>query len=107
MPRIEQSIEIAAPIDSVYAIARNVEAFPEFMDDLKSLTVLERDLDGSRTVTEWVGLIREFKMQVKWKQEDRWSDDTHRDEFHLIRGVMDSMTGYWQFTALDGGRTRF
>ena len=107
MPRIEQTIEINAPLERVYTIAKNVEAFPDFMDDLKSLTVLERSDDGTRTVTEWVGLIREFKMTVKWTQEDKWNDAETRDDFSQIKGDMDSMAGYWQFTAEGGARTRF
>jgi len=107
MPRIEQSILIDAPITHVYRVARDVESFPQFMADLQSLTVKERAPDGTRTVTEWVGLIREFKMTVKWTQEDRWDDAAHRDEFQMLQGDMDSMTGYWQFTPEDTNRTRF
>ena len=107
MPRIDQSAEIAAPIAHVYAIARDVETFPQFMADLQALTVLERAPDGSRTVTEWTGLIREFKMTVKWTQEDLWDDAAHRDEFRMIHGDMDSMSGYWQFTEISPGSTRF
>ena len=106
MPRIEQSVTINAPVDRVYEIARDVESFPEFMEDLQSLTVKERSDDGNRTVTDWVGLIREFKMTVKWTQEDLWNPSTHRDEFRLIKGDMDSMSGYWQFTE-ENGATRF
>ena len=106
MPRIEQSIIIDAPIDRVYTIARDVESFPQFMEDLQSLTVLERSDDGDRTITEWVGVIREFKMTVKWTQEDLWNPDTLRDEFRMLKGDMDSMSGYWQFTP-ENGRTRF
>ncbi len=105
MPRIEQSIEIAAPIDSVFKIARDVETFPEFMEDLKSLTVLERSEDGNRTVTEWTGLIREFKMVVKWTQEDCWDTQRYRDEFKMIQGDMTSMSGYWQFSPSGSGTT--
>ncbi len=107
MPRIEQTIEIAAPIDAVYKVARNVEDFPQFMDDLKSLTVLERSEDNARTVTEWVGLIREFKMTVKWTQEDLWRDSDYRDDFKMLRGDMDRMEGYWQFNALSETTTQF
>ena len=53
MPRIEQTIQIQAPIRRVYEIARDVEAFPEFMADLKALRVLSRSDDNARTVTEW------------------------------------------------------
>ncbi len=107
MPRIEQSVEIDAPVAEVYRIAKNVEAFPDFMEDLQSLTVLERSPDGARTVTDWVGLIREFKMTVKWRQEDRWDDAAYRDDFVQLQGDMDRMEGSWQFTPLDADRTRF
>lgn len=107
MPRIELVNEIDAPVDTVYRVARDVESFPTFMEDLESLTVLERSEDGLRTVTEWVGLIREFKMKLKWTQEDVWSNTSYRDDFHLIKGDMDKMEGYWQFTSLDSNRTRF
>ena len=107
MPRITQDIEIDAPIATVYRIARDVEAFPQFMADLQALKVLERDPDGARTVTEWVGLIREFKMTVKWTQEDRWDDAAWRDDFKLIKGDMDQMEGYWQFSPQGENRTRF
>lgn len=106
MPRIEQSIVIHAPVEKVYAVARDVESFPEFMDDLKSLVLKEQSEDGNRTVTEWVGYLKEFKMTVKWSQEDLWNPATHRDDFRLLKGDMDSMSGYWQFTEVDGG-TRF
>ena len=107
MPRIEQSVTIQAPIAHVYRIAKNVEAFPQFMADLQSLTVLERSPDGTRTTTEWNGLIREFRMNVKWVQEDRWDDTAFRDDFVMLRGDMDRMEGYWQFTSPDTGSTRF
>ncbi len=106
MPRIEQSVVVDAPVEKVYAVARDVEAFPDFMDDLQSLSILETSSDGDRTITEWVGLIREFKMTVKWSQEDLWDPNAHRDDFKMIKGDMDSMSGYWQFTGVDG-RTRF
>ena len=107
MPKIEQSVSIDAPIEHVYKIARDVEAFPQFMQDLRSLTLLERSPDGARTVTEWVGLIREFKMTIKWTQEDLWDADAHRDVFTMLSGDMDSMSGIWQFTAEGAGQTRF
>ena len=106
MPRIEQSVLVDAPVEKVYAVARDVEAFPDFMEDLQSLSVIERSQDGNRTVTEWVGLIREFKMTVKWSQEDIWNPGSYRDDFRMIKGDMDSMSGYWQFASVDGN-TRF
>jgi ribosome-associated toxin RatA of RatAB toxin-antitoxin module len=107
MPRIEQNVEIDAPISHVYSISRDVEAFPQFMADLQSLTVLERSPDDRRTVTEWVGIIQAFKMKIKWTQEDLWNPETYRDDFKMLQGDMDRMEGYWQFEPLGESRTRF
>ena len=107
MPRIEQSVQIDAPLVRVYRIAKDVESFPQFMVDLQSLTLKERSPDGARTVTDWVGLIREFRMKIVWTQEDRWDDEGHRDDFTMIKGDMDSMSGYWQFTSEGEEQTRF
>lgn len=107
MPKIEQSVVVNAPIAHVYGVARDVEAFPQFMQDLRSLTLVERSPDGARTVTEWVGLIREFKMTIKWTQEDLWDEAARRDVFRMLHGDMDSMSGVWQFTAEGEGQTRF
>lgn len=98
MPRIEIALDVDASAQKVYEVARRVEEFPSFMDDLQSLTVLERSPDGNRTLTEWVGIIREFKMTVKWVQEDLWDPEQRRDDFRLVRGDLDSMAGYWQFS---------
>ena len=105
MPRIEQSITVGAPVETVYEIARDVESFPEIMEDLQSIAVLERSGDGNRTVTEWVGLVRQFKMKLKWQQEDVWDSAKHRDDFRTLKGDV-SFTGYWQFTP-EAGAVRF
>lgn len=103
MPRIETSVLVSAPVDVVFAVARDVEAFPGFMDDLESLKLLESHDGGTRTLTEWVGVIREFKMNIKWIQEDVWDPEKHRDDFRMLSGDMDAMAGYWQFDEVDGG----
>jgi len=103
MPHIELSVEVSAPAQAVYEVARRVEDFPTFMEDLQSLTVLERTEGGNRTVTQWVGLIREFKMTVKWTQEDVWDPLARRDDFRMLKGDMDSMSGFWQFTDMPNG----
>jgi ribosome-associated toxin RatA of RatAB toxin-antitoxin module len=105
MPVIELKLHVNAPAKSVYDVARDVESFPDFMEDLQSITVLERSEDGNRMITEWVGVIREFKMTIKWRQEDVWNPDRLRDDFKLVKGDMDSMSGYWEFVPDGEGST--
>ncbi|MGC8863631.1 MAG: type II toxin-antitoxin system RatA family toxin [Armatimonadota bacterium] len=106
MPEVKSSVEINGPIDKVYALAKDVESFPEFMPDVKSVTVLERSDDGRRTVTEWVGIVKEFRTTVRWTEEDIWDDDAHTCTFKLVKGDYSRYSGRWTFTDL-GGRTRF
>jgi len=103
MPTIELNLAVAAPAQTVYEVARKVEDFPAFMEDVQSLTVLERSPDGNLTITEWVGLIREFKMTIKWTQEDVWDPQKRRDDFRMLKGDMDSMSGWWEFSEGEDG----
>ncbi|MCW5935145.1 MAG: SRPBCC family protein [Fimbriimonadia bacterium] len=103
MPRIELSAQINAPLERVYAIAKDVESFPQFMADLKSLVVLERSPDGSRTVTEWVGFVPQFRLNVKWTEEDIWDDQAKTCHFKQLKGDYDRMVGEWRFTESNGG----
>src|SRR5947207_6236705 len=106
MPRVENEIVINAGVETVYRTAKDVERFPEFMPDVKSLRVLERSEEGRHTVVEWVGLIPEFKLTVKWVEEDHWDDAAHTCDFQLVSGDFKSYSGRWQFVPAPGG-TRF
>ncbi len=102
MPRIESTTEVSAPLERVWQVARDVEAFPEFMPDLKSLTLKETSPDGLRTVTEWVGIIKEFKRTVKWVEEDIWDPAERTCRFRMLSGDFDSYGGVWTFEEKDG-----
>lgn len=106
MPKVQSTIEIDGPIDEVYALAKAVESFPEFMPDVKSVNVLERSDNGRRTVVEWVGIVKDFKTTIKWTEEDIWDDDARTCTFSLVKGDYKQYGGMWKFTDL-GGRTRF
>jgi len=97
---------IDGDIEKVYALAREVESFPEFMPDVKSVTVLEQDEDGSRVVAEWVGIVKEFKTTVRWVEEDHWDHENKTCDFKLLSGDYKSYSGRWTFREVDG-RTRF
>lgn len=106
MAIVQSSVEINGPLEQVYALAKNIEAFPEFMPDLKSVKVVERSEDGSRIVSDWVGIVKEFKTFLKWTEEDIWDDEAMTCTFSLIKGDYSKYSGFWKFTDL-GGKTRF
>lgn len=102
MAEVSATIVIRAPLADVYRVAKDVEAFPEFMPDVESIRVLERD--GSRTVTEWVGLVQGRK--IRWVEEDHWDDASHLCTFRQREGDFTTYEGTWGFEAVpEGTRT--
>ncbi len=106
MPEVQNSVLIQAAPDVVYAIARDVERFPEFMPDVQRITILEADPDGRRQVVEWVGVIPTFKLTIKWTEEDFWDDAARTCRFNQVKGDFTQYSGEWRFHA-EGEYTRF
>ena len=104
MPTVETSIWINAPVSKVYAIAKDSERYPEYMKAVESLTVTSRE--GNVVIADWVGLITQFGLKVRWTQEEIWDDATTRSTFKQLKGDYDKMEGSWTFTEENGG-TRF
>lgn len=105
MARVETSVMVHAPLEVIYAIAKDNRSFPLYMDDVKSLTVVEED--GNRIVSDWVGIISAFNVKVRWRQEDVWDDAAHTCHFRQVDGDYDSMDGVWTFTPVGEGVVRF
>ena len=106
MPHIENNVSINAPLDKVFALARDAESFPQFMPDVESVAVSERSPDGSRTVTDWVAVASDFKLKVRWTEEDLWDEAAHTCRFTQLKGDYTAYGGVWTFTA-DGVATVF
>ena len=103
MPRVENTVLVNAPKEKVVEVARDFEKYPEYMSDLKSLKITEQSDDHSRVVAEWAALIPQFKLTIKWTQEDIWDEAAQTDRFKQVKGDYDSMAGEWRFIELDGG----
>jgi ribosome-associated toxin RatA of RatAB toxin-antitoxin module len=102
LPTIELRKVIPAPLEAIVEIARDIEAYPQFMPDVKSVKILEQSEDGSRQRAEWVGVIKQFAREIRWVQEDRWVAP-NRVEFSQVEGDYDKMEGYWEFNPVEGG----
>ncbi len=99
MAQVAATAFIRAALDDVYALAKDVEAFPSFMPDMESITVLQRE--GTRTVTEWVGVVQGRK--VRWVEDDEWDDTRHACTFRQREGDFTKYEGTWTFAASGGG----
>lgn len=104
MPIVETSVWINAPLETVYAIAKDSEKYPEYMKEVQSVTAVERD--GGKFVADWVGIVPTFGLKVRWRQEENWDDAQHLSHFRQVSGDYDRLDGTWTFAEENGG-TRF
>jgi uncharacterized membrane protein len=106
MPTLDSEIRVAAPRAIVFEVARDVESFPSYMPDVESVEVIERDGDGSPTLTRWVGLVPEFRQKIRWTEEDVWDESAFTCDFHQTQGDYQKYEGQWRFDD-DAGATLF
>jgi len=101
MPSVDTSIWISAPMDRVYEIAKDNASYPEFINDVQSVTLVEQE--GNRVVTDYVGIVHQFRLKVRWRQEDLWDDATHSSKFRQLKGDYDQLEGTWKFDEENDG----
>lgn len=104
MPTVDTSVLIDAPLEKVYAIAKDTASYPTYMKEVQSLEIIEKS--DERVVADWVGIVPTFGLKVRWRQEDLWDDATHSSAFRQLQGDYDKMEGTWSF-ADEEGKTRF
>lgn len=99
MPFVETAIVVEAAARDVYELAKNPERFPEFMPDVESVVVLERE--PQRMVSRWKTLVEDAP--IEWTEEDLFDDRALRIDYKLIEGDLDTFEGSWTFEEGDGG----
>jgi ribosome-associated toxin RatA of RatAB toxin-antitoxin module len=105
--RTEIGIDVAAPADLVFRLARDVERWPRLLPHYVSVTPLERSADGSlvarmvarRSLVPVLGL----GLPVAW-QSRTWSEpDRLRLRFVHRGGATNGMDVTWRIEPRDGG----
>jgi ribosome-associated toxin RatA of RatAB toxin-antitoxin module len=98
MPFVETTIVIEAPAREVYELAKNQERFPEFMPDVESVVILERE--PHRMISRWKTLVEDAP--IEWTEEDLFDDIALRVDYKLLEGDLDTFEGSWTFEETDG-----
>jgi ribosome-associated toxin RatA of RatAB toxin-antitoxin module len=98
MAAVETTIVVDAPARDVYELAKDQERFPDFMPDVASVAILERD--GARVISRWKTLVEEAP--IEWIEEDLFDDVALRVDYRLLEGDLDKFEGSWTFEDGDG-----
>jgi ribosome-associated toxin RatA of RatAB toxin-antitoxin module len=98
MTEIHVSRLINRPVAEVFAVAQQVERFPDVLPDLDKVEILENDGAGN-TVTRWQGTVAlgPLTRKIGWTERDRWDTDALTCTFELVEGDMKQFSGVWTF----------
>lgn len=94
--KLESSIIVKQPKETVYNLLKNMERFPEFMENVKQVTLLEGR--GDRTITEWE--IDLDSIAIIWKQENIFDDRQMSIRFKMLEGDFGRYEGEWNLFGL-------
>ena len=99
MTHTANSIEIAAPARTIFALAAATERWPEILPHYRYVRVIARD--GAKRTLE-MGALRDG-IPISWTAEQ--IDDAARPSirFHHIRGWTRGMDVEWRFETMEGG----
>jgi uncharacterized membrane protein len=103
MIRGERSTDIDASIDAVYAIASDLERYPDWQDFLHTVTVRERDAAGRATLVsaEADAKVTALKLVLRATREE-----PRRVAWRSESGDVKAITGAFDLAEIEPGRTR-
>lgn len=92
MPHVTVSLEIHAPLPETWAAVKDIEAYPRFMENVRSVEILSTDED--ERVSKWSTLLKGSVLE--WTETEAIDEERKRIEFHQLDGDLDLFTGHWQ-----------
>ncbi|MGS0684577.1 type II toxin-antitoxin system RatA family toxin [Nakamurella sp. GG22] len=103
MPRVDVSVVMNAPAHEVWSAVADVLSYPQFMQNVHEVTLLEELADGS-TVTSWSVSLKGSRLE--WTERDIPDHARRRLDFAQLDGDLEQFEGAWTVTEnADGGVT--
>lgn len=99
MPYVEVTMSVMANAADIYPIIKEMEKYPEFMPDLVSVEVVERE--DNATITRWVSNVD--GRIIKWTERDDFDDTNLHIRYRQIEGDLRKFEGEWVLTPLSEG----
>lgn len=94
MPYVEVNTAINGDIKRIWAIVADMASYPQFMPNLKSVTIEERA--GNTTVSKWVSNVD--GRIISWRERDEFFPDDYRIEYTQVSGDLKKFAGKWQLS---------
>lgn len=103
MPYVESSIYINGSRDIAYAMAKEMEKYPLYMENVKEVRVLTRDPEENSTITQWVTNVD--GRVIRWTEKDIFDDEAKTISYRQISGDLKKFEGEWRFQTEGKGTT--
>jgi ribosome-associated toxin RatA of RatAB toxin-antitoxin module len=94
VPYVEVNTTIKGDIERIWAIVADMASYPQFMPNLKSVTIEERA--GNTTVSKWVSNVD--GRIISWRERDVFFPDDYRIEYTQVSGDLKKFAGKWQLS---------
>ncbi len=99
MPYVETKSLMRGEAKKIYDIVKDMAAYPEFMQDLVSVEILERGEDY--TVSHWVSNVDGRK--IVWTERDTFYPEQNRITYAQTDGDLKKMEGEWSIVEQEDG----
>ncbi len=99
MPYVEVEEFIRAGREAIYPILKDMEKYPQFMNDLVSVEVIERK--ENMTITKWESNVD--GRTIKWTEQDVFDDENMHITYNQIDGDLKRFQGEWILTPVNDG----
>lgn len=99
MPFVEVTMPVMCDRHEIYPILKEMEKYPDFMEDLISVEVLERK--DNTTITKWVSNVD--GRTIKWTELDVFDDEQLHIAYRQLEGDLKRFEGEWSLMPIEGG----
>jgi uncharacterized membrane protein len=97
-----QRMHIEAPLERIWDVLTDFEAYPTWARDLKEATVVHRDDDGRPSLVRFRAAA--MGRSTTYTLAYDWGDAPHRLPWKLVNGdIQRVLDGAYEFTETDGG----
>jgi len=99
----QQSTDVRASAQTVFAVASDLERYPEWQDFLQRVSVRERDAEGRATVVETEADAKVTALKIVLRAT---RDEPRRVAWRSEGGDLKALSGAFDIADAGGGRTR-
>src|SRR5438128_1651599 len=96
MPLVEVDEIMPAPVEKIWELINDVDAYPRLMEHVRSLEVLETGPNYRKLAweVELKGCI------MRWTEHEHSDPERYRIEYRQAEGDLAEFSGYWQLYPL-------